>query len=71
MLMAVSLRAFASGKPSLRMNLAKSSVKLESPLRVRRGRAWKCNTPTIISGKPTPTDGVDGPNGISVPQYGS
>jgi len=46
-------------------------VKLESPLRVRRGRAWKCNTPTIISGKPTPTDGVDGPNGISVPQYGS
>jgi hypothetical protein len=56
--MAVSLRAFASGKPSLRMNLAKSSVKLESPLRVRRGRAWKCN-------------GVDGPNGISVPQYGS
>ena len=48
MLIAVSLRAFASGKPSLRMNLAKSSVKVESPLRVRRGRAWKCNTPTII-----------------------
>ena len=55
MLIAVSLRAFTSGKPSLRMNLAKSSVKLKSPLRVRRGRAWKCNTPTIISGKPTPT----------------
>jgi hypothetical protein len=25
----------------------------------------------LISGKSTPTDGVDGPNGISVPQYGS
>ena len=37
MLIAVSLRAFASGKPSLRMNLAKSSVKarISAPRQVR------------------------------------
>jgi hypothetical protein len=47
--------AFASGKASIGMTLAKSSVKVESLLRVRRHGAWTFNTPTMISAKATPT----------------
>jgi hypothetical protein len=52
---AVSVRAFGSGKSFIEMNLAEPSARAESLLRVRRGRAWQCNTTTIISGKAPPT----------------
>ena len=46
---AIRFGAFARGKPCVGMARAKSSVKVESLLRVRRRGAWKCNTPTMIS----------------------
>jgi hypothetical protein len=67
---AVHFGAFASRKTFVRMTLAKSSVKVESLLRVRRYGAWKFNTPMMIFAKSTPTDGVDGPSGIDVPSCG-
>jgi hypothetical protein len=39
------------------MILAKSSVKAESLLRVRRRGAWKLNTPMMISGNSQPPHG--------------
>ena len=44
---AIRFGAFARGKACVRMALAKSSVKVESLLRVRRRGAWKCNTPMM------------------------
>ena len=52
---AVHFGAVASGKASVTMKLAKSSVKVESLPRVRRHGAWKFNTPMMISSKSTPT----------------
>ena len=46
---------FARGKPCVGIARAKSSEKSKSLLRVRRPGARKCNTPTIITGKSTPT----------------
>jgi hypothetical protein len=52
---AVYFGAFASGKASVGMKLAESSVKVESLPRVRRHGVWKFNTPMPISAKSTPT----------------
>jgi len=45
---AVHFGAFASGKASAGMTLAKSSAKVESLLRVRRHGAGKFNTPMML-----------------------
>ena len=52
---AIRFGVFARGKPCVGIARAKSSEKVESLLRVRRRGACKCNTPTIITGKSTPT----------------
>jgi hypothetical protein len=52
---AIRFGVFARGKACVGIARAKSSEKVESLLRVRRRSARKCNTPTIITGKSTPT----------------
>jgi hypothetical protein len=52
---AANLRALASGKPSRGMKSSKSSVKVETLLRVGRPGSAKFNTPMMIFAKSTPT----------------
>jgi Transposase DDE domain len=46
---AIRFGVFAHGKPRVGIARAKSSIKVESLLRVRHRGACKCNTPTMIS----------------------
>jgi len=46
---AIRFGAFARGKPRVGLARAKSSIKVESLLRVRRRGVRKRNTPTMIS----------------------
>jgi hypothetical protein len=46
-------------------------IPLATEIAANRGVAWMVAMPNSSVDKLSPTDGVDGPNGISVPQYGS